>query len=49
MPKEQFEKITPREGSIRDRAKNLNVAQFDSWIKGRLGVIIDGTGIMQRN
>jgi predicted kinase len=44
MPKEQFEKITQGEGSIRDRAKNLNVAQFDSWIKGRLGVIIDGTG-----
>jgi len=44
MPKEQFEKITQGEGSVRDRAKNLNVAQFDSWIKGRLGVIIDGTG-----
>jgi predicted kinase len=44
IPKEQFEKITQGEGSIRDRAKNLNVAQFDSWIKGRLGVIIDGTG-----
>lgn len=44
MPKEQFEKITQGEGSIRNRAKNLNVAQFDSWIKGRLGVIIDGTG-----
>lgn len=44
MPKEQFEKITQGEGSVRNRAKNLNVAQFDSWIKGRLGVIIDGTG-----
>lgn len=44
MPKEQFEKITQGEGSIRNRAKNLNVAQFDSWINGRLGVIIDGTG-----
>jgi predicted kinase len=44
MPKEQFEKITQGEGSVRDRSKNLNVAQFDSWIKGRLGVIIDGTG-----
>jgi predicted kinase len=44
MPKEQFEKITQGEGSIRNRSKNLNVAQFDSWIKGRLGVIIDGTG-----
>jgi predicted kinase len=44
MSKADFEKITEGEGSIRSRAKNLNKAQFKSWLDGRLGVIIDGTG-----
>lgn len=44
MPKEQFEKITEGPGSIRQRSKNLNTAQYETWLKGRLGVIIDGTG-----
>lgn len=44
MLKEQFEKITEGEGSIRQRSKNLNSKQYESWLNGRLGVIIDGTG-----
>jgi len=44
MPKALFEKITEGEGSIRQRSKNLNVAQYETWLKGRLGLIIDGTG-----
>ena len=44
MSKAQFEKITEGEGSVRARAKKLNTKQFDSWLDGRLGVIIDGTG-----
>lgn len=44
MPKALFEKITEGPGSIRQRSKNLNTAQFESWLNGRLGVIIDGTG-----
>lgn len=44
MPKEQFEKITEGEGSIRERSKKLNSKQYESWLDGRLGLIIDGTG-----
>ena len=44
MPNALFEKITEGEGSIRQRSKNLNVAQYETWLNGRLGLIIDGTG-----
>lgn len=44
MSKAEFKKITEGEGSVRSRAKKLNIKQFDTWIDGRLGLIIDGTG-----
>jgi len=44
MPPEEFKKVTVGPESPRMKAKNIRDKQQAMWMRGKLGVVIDGTG-----